>query len=625
MTVPEIKEKQAENKTYLPVPCEVTSENSGYQYVLPYTEPGQTESLVGSPSDMSRVPPEVMAGFMLDVNRNWWCIQDRLERNGFHINLDDCSVVKIAPPEYPKGIQPDSNQLIYQPLHKFGAEVRRQLIGVLADDRDVFCNPYQVEITRGLYNPDNNLFKLKALAEQVKLWTDPDKREGEINYRGEVGKATRAMIPRADQFCEQIRKLSFGDIFTIFQGSELERFKLALGRSCVGQTGSIDPFTGEKLIHTYRLINVIDGQFAGQGKSTLMRYLIDALRMVGFNIADSAPPLNSRFNLAGPLGSDILFRDDTTTDDLAKEVATSLAKIMATGGTVATEEKGKDAESTRCTAAVICLANRLDQRFFWGLDDGSRSRVSIIETVPEGSIPSNKLPLEWIPSLSKELGVDTEAIMLWACRLAVDEFLKYTGNNAYDLEDRCKSLESAGNKTNADPLDGILASIVIGYKLANPDKSVPRKINTNILAEALLVMARLKQDEHYQAVSVALLDTLDTLDGHLVVPAWHPVQGLKRVDPASIQLAYDIAANQSRAVNPNEKIKLIFSSLSLEDGNQCQGSPGTIRPRFNSLVSNEFTFNRLMSLYDKIKHAVPSTKPMMPTTVDYSTDLFWNL
>lgn len=621
MSEPELKD----SKRYLPFPNESASENSGYQAFVPYNEPGQIEIFTGSYSDLSKIPPEMINGFRLDVTRNWWCIHDRLERHGFHISLDDCSIVRIAPPQMPKGITPDSRQLIYQPLHQFGAEVRRELIGVLADESDEFCNPYQIEITQGLYDPDYNLFKLKALADQVNKWMNPDDRKGEINYRGDTGKATRAIIPRANQFCEQIQKLSFGDIFTIFQGSELERFKLALGRACVGQHGSIDPFTGKRLHHTYRSLTVIDGQFAGQGKSTLMGFVVSALEMMGYKVAASAPSLDSRFNLAESLSSDILFRDDTTTDALSKEVSTPLAKMLATGAVVATEEKGKDAQKTRCTAAVICLANRLDQRFFWGLDDGSRSRISIIETVPEGSIPASKLPLDYIPNLATSLGVDPEAIMLWGCRLAVDEFLKYTGDNASELEFRCKSLEAAANKTNADPLDGILASIVLGYKLANPDKDVPRKINTNIIAEALLVIARLKQDENYQGVAVALLDTLETVNGRLAVPAWHPVNGLRRVDPASVSIAYDLATNHSRAINPNEKIKMIFSSLALEDGNQCQGSPGTIRPRFNSLICNEFTYNRLLELYDKVKHAVPDNKPMMPTTVDYNLDMFWNL
>ena len=595
-----------------------------YQQGIPtpvkYMPPMEEEPMAGPAGKVHNASEGQKRAFQEDVITDLRAIKVRLLNNFFRLNPYG-EVEVLTTPDWPEGIETNVSQLVARDKSSKGVTGRRNLIDILSDPGHL--SEYQCKLAKGLYDPRavGNKHELKQIIDWAKEW-EPKETYCSKNYTGGVSRRDNpfvAILPKAKQFSPEIQKLKFEDIFTIFEGPQLEQVKLFLGRVCVGESGTIDPRTGEELQHTYRNIMVIDGSYPGQGKSKLFNYLTDALAIAGYDINKACPPLNGIFNLRAPFISDMIFRDDETSANLAKELSSPAAKIMATNGTVSTQEKGEQAELTRCTTAMLVLANRLDKKLFWGMDDGMRSRITLCETVPEGAISDDKLPGNHLPALAENLGCSIEAIMLWACRLATDEFLKYCNENVHKLESRIKDLEASANKSNSDPLDGILSGIALGYLLETGKNRLPKHLNSDIIAFGLKGMLKLKQG---LPGYTELLGTLSNINGRVVIPGWHPVQGLVFSEPKSILYAYQVAVNKSFSVTTNRNIKNIFEAISLLDGNQCYGRSDVVLPRWTSMVSNQFTNQRILYLSSNI---TSYNKDLMVTYVDYDLDPFLNI
>lgn len=593
-----------------------------YQKDIPtpvkYMPDMEDEPMSGPASKVDKAPEGQKRAYQEDVITDLQAIEKRLLNNYFRLNPDKMEVEVLTTPDWPEGIERNMHQLVARDKSSKGVAGRRNLIDVLSDP--VHLTEYQLKLTKGIYDPRavGNKHELKQIVDWAKKWESKETYCNK-NYTGGVSRRDNpftAILPEAKQFSPKIQELKFEDIFTIFEGPQLEQIKLFLGRVCVGESGTIDPRTGEPLLHTYRNIMVVDGSHPGQGKSKLFNYLTSALAIAGYNINKACPPLNGTFNLRDPFISDMIFRDDETSDNLAKELSSPAAKIMATNGTVSTQEKGEQAELTKCTTAMLVLANRLDKKLFWKMDDGMRSRITLCETVPEGAISDDRLPGNYLPALAEKLGCSIEAIMLWACRLATDEFLKYCNENAHKLEYRIKDLEASANKSNSDPLDGILSGIALGYLLETGNNKLPKYLNPDIIAVGLRGMLKLKQGSPgFQE----LLDTLSNTNGRLVIPGWHPVQGLVFSDPKSIRLAYQKAVNTSFSETTNKHIRTILETISLLDGNQCYGRSDVVIPRWTTMVSNQFTYKRILNLSRSI---TSYNKDLMVTDVEYELDPF---
>ena len=594
-----------------------------YQKGIPtpkYMPSMEEEPMAGPASKVDKATEGQKRAFQEDVITDLQAIKARLLNNFFRLNPSG-EVEVLTTPDWPEGIETNVSQLVARDKSSKGVAGRRNLIDILSDPGHL--SDYQRQLSTGIFDPRavGKKNELKQIVDWAKEW-EPKETYCSKNYTGGVSRRDhpfKAILPEAKQFSPQIQELEFGDIFTIFEGTQLEQIKLFLGRVCVGESGTIDPRTGEVLQHTYRNIMVVDGSYPGQGKSKLFNYLTDALAIAGYDVNKACPPLHGTFNLRAPFISDMIFRDDETSANLAKELSSPAAKIMATNGTVSTQEKGEQAELTKCTTAMLVLANRLDKKLFWGMDDGMRSRVTLCETVPEGAISDDKLPGNHLPALAEKLGCSIEAIMLWACRLATDEFLKYCNENAHKLEHRIKDLEASANKSNNDPLDGILSGIALGYLLETGNNQLPKYLNPDIIALGLKGMLKLKQGlPGYRQ----LLDTLSNINGRLVIPGWHPVQGLVFSEPKSIRFAYQIAVNKSFSVTTNKHIEAILKAISLIDGNQCYGRSDVVIPRWTNMVSNQFTYQRILNLSSNI---TSYNKDLMVTDVDFELDPFLNI
>lgn len=582
--------------------------------VLPTEYHDDNEPMSGTASNVNKAPQVQKDGYQDDVILDWDAICSRLALEGYRLNYDS-SIQYIGTPDLPIGVEMVKKQLLLRDKAYAGVERRRALIGTLVSDA---LNDYQKKITKCLYHPSYSSLELRQLGAYVQSWQIPEHEYSDRNWRGSGNQSfythiPKKMIPSHEQFTDAVKELKFGDIFTIFKGAALEQIKLFIGRVVLGPQGTIDPETDEKLVHTYRNIVVVDGAYAGQGKTSLFGMLAHALERVGYDVNQACPSLAGRFNHKAAFVSDFILTDDITSEHLKAELSSPNAKIMATGGWLATEEKGENAVPTKCKTALLVLANRCKQSLLWGMDDGMRSRITLCGTEPEGSIPENQLPQYHLPKLAEKLNVDVDTLFLWACRLAADEFAKYTNKDAFKLEARIKELQDLSDSNSSDPLDGAIAAVVLGYMLEKGE-APPKQLNKDVLAIGLKGMLNVKQ-----APDVAKL-----LGDPNRIPGWSPGIGMKWINPASILTAHHVLTSGGISTSPNKLIKNAFEALSLRDGNQCYGSPGVVLPRWTSLVGNEFTLNRIKVLCDTMISSYASVRGRMGTDIQFSEDLFWN-
>lgn len=580
----------------------------------------QTHPLSGTASNAAKAPHKLHIGHQNDVIQDWEAIAAKLAAEGFRLNLD-ATLDFISYPDLPKEIEPVNGQLLLRDKSNATTTDRHNLIGVLANDSESAqtLTEFQRKVAKSLWHPLTSDKDIKALGQFVKEWQPAEEEFSDRNWRGVGGQTPRGYIPRKliparNQFPAAVRGLEFGDIFTIFKGASLEQVQLFLGRVILGHQGTTDPQTKVKLRHTYRNILVVDGAFAGQGKTTIFNFLSDALSRVGFAVDKACPSLSGRFNHHKAFTSDLILADDITTEHLGKELNSPNAKILATNGTVSTEQKGVDAIATRCSAAMMILANRVEARAFWGLDDGMRSRVTLCSTEPEGSLPAEMLPFTRIPALANQLGVDRDTIMLWACRLAADEFAQYINENSSKLEVRVKELADMSNSTSSDPLDGTLAGLALGYMLENGGKVPSKRLSKDTMLSGLKGFLTIKQTPE---LAQELGDTRK-------IAAWSPASGCYWVNPQSLLTCHNVLTSGGVATDPNELTRKAFKALSLRDGNQCYSDPGAILPRWTNLISNEFSLSRIQGLYDKMANSYAQrTLRSMPADIKPELDIFF--
>lgn len=113
-----------------------------------------------------------------------------------------------------------------------------------------------------------------------------------------------AYLPERDWFDDVLHEVQIEDILTLFPKPERELLAICFGRAVVGRSDNIliggYKYNGvqydEPIKHTFRTMPVIFGAEPGQGKSVLANMLINALKSVGYKVANFNT-MASRFNL----------------------------------------------------------------------------------------------------------------------------------------------------------------------------------------------------------------------------------------------------------------------------------------------------------------------------------------
>jgi len=241
----------------------------------------------------------------------------------------------------------------------------------------------------------------------------------------------RAWIPPATWFSEEVRKITIGDVLTIFPEAEGRLLATIIGRAIVGRDRSIH-LNGDLIRHTFRTMGVIVGESAGIGKSKLFEEIWGAASLLGYE--QDTPPERG-FNWAKPLQAHVIYQDDCNSAGLRTLCKSALFKQIVTGAPVKTEDKGVNAARTHPMGVVLVNTNTKDLTLQYDLDPGIIDRIRFLETLHEHEIPSAQVPemsqgspdkcaLYHVQWLANKVGADLETVYMWFLRLCADLFLE---------------------------------------------------------------------------------------------------------------------------------------------------------------------------------------------------------
>lgn len=246
--------------------------------------------------------------------------------------------------------------------------------------------------------------------------------------------APRAWLPLKEWFDPQIQQLKIEDILTIFPPTEREMLSLIIGRAVVGKSNNIHRGETEPITHTARMCALVIGD-AGIGKSTILDGIINALQGNGYT-RSTFENIGTRFNMAEPISSDILYVDDATQKSLEGFIKSPITKKVVTGhGLIRTENKGVDAVNVDPRATIFIVTNEYNPRLVYGIDTGTADRIKILSTYREAELERLELttiskrspdirPHHHLTWLSEQFKVSKKAILLWLARLSADKFLE---------------------------------------------------------------------------------------------------------------------------------------------------------------------------------------------------------
>lgn len=190
-----------------------------------------------------------------------------LIEGGEHVNhriLKPQSPPDVRGITYPNNFEPlqDISDLHFDDIEK---AFNREICG--AEVRD-FWTP--------LFRPKAGESELQSYTERLLKMRQIDKNKNihqTLNYGhtfdpagrwgGDPVSNPRIWVPERDWFDPALRKVTFGDIFTIFPEAEQEMLRLILGRIGVGRSNHLPPGRSEPVDHTARMAGVIVGKDAG--------------------------------------------------------------------------------------------------------------------------------------------------------------------------------------------------------------------------------------------------------------------------------------------------------------------------------------------------------------------------
>lgn len=167
-------------------------------------------------------------------------------------------------------------------------------------------------------------------------------------------------------------------------------------------------------------------QDAGTGKSTLMNGFSRAISRCGYKVK-TFRSVNDRFGGSDYITADLAIKDDMVTKSLKNLLSSEEAKTLITGGEIVAEEKFMKAEQLRPKCVILANSNHWSHNFSYEIDSGISARFKILSTyrmyeIFNTSKGVDRRPYSHLPKLAKSLGVDQEALYLWALRIAADKF-----------------------------------------------------------------------------------------------------------------------------------------------------------------------------------------------------------
>jgi hypothetical protein len=377
---------------------------------------------------------------------------------------------------------------------------------------------------------------------------------------GKRAESPNAYIPAKEWFPQKIQnELTFDDVFILFPPAEREIFKLFLGRIGCGRNNSLPPNSDKPIKHTARMALVVLGKEAGLGKSTISNSIMSALLKVGFTV-ETFRETKERFGIKKIAYADVCYKDDVSIDGLMAFLKAEETKILISNGLISTEQKFQEAETVIPKCSILINSNSWSSSFAYDLDSGIQSRIKTVTTY--SGIELRKLqrskalqgcedlrPFYALPWLANKYGCSIDTIILWALRLASDEFYSCITDTSQDpsinpLEDRVINLTSRLRyRFKNDVLNSMVSAMALSKTIFDKlrGKSYP-----TLPEFSFRLFFEMIKDFYFIAVDPCGLDLCSVLktewenDGRKTV---HPYQSLRDLKLYTVKHALDWATD----------------------------------------------------------------------------------
>lgn len=390
-----------------------------------------------------------------------------------------------------------------------------------------------------------------------------------------------AFIPERGWFDKAFEEIEIKDILTLFAEPEQELLAICFGRAVAGRPNHLPIGDDKPLRHAFRTFPVIFGAEPGQGKSIFANALINAMKLVGYRVANFKT-MATRFNLGSVISAHVAYRDDCTSDALGALLKADDTKQAITNAQIRVEDKGTNAIEIWSNAFFFTNVNRWNPQIVYSLDDGIMDRVKLVSTlynvelakiVPIGASEGTPsiYPYHHLQYLADKYCTTVDGIMLWFLRLCLDKFmdlLKAESNgklNAMELE-----IKRLSNRLrcqfNSDITKSITSCLMLCTILRNPSPTsvhIP-ELTSSSLAKTLKAMHFVALDKRAHHVRSLIKEDWDDKDR----PEAHPWKAISRLKASSIDLALTNFIEEL-AIAKNDigrLVKTVFTALSLKDG-----------------------------------------------------------
>jgi hypothetical protein len=215
-------------------------------------------------------------------------------------------------------------------------------------------------------------FNKTALQCGTALAGDKPHYKNPINVDGGPEASTR-FVPQVSWFDERLLGIDNEQLLSLLPSKEREAMMLFLGRAMLGREGT--PHTNGNIQNLkFRSVMVMVGNQAGMGRTTLLEYLSEAMKLCGYR-AQPLENLTGRFGHGKTATNDVGFIDDMTPIETIHALSSSLLKTVSSGGTLMVENKGQPAYSVTSQGVYMLCTNQLDLPKLTQLDSGNLSRL----------------------------------------------------------------------------------------------------------------------------------------------------------------------------------------------------------------------------------------------------------
>jgi len=211
-----------------------------------------------------------------------------------------------------------------------------------------------------------------------------------------------------------VRDLDVRELLHVFPDAEATMLMMMLGRGLWGANGQ-ETYDKRVINHRWRGWCLLHSDTPGIGKSFFKETLGSVLVALGYTVAGLPNGCSSRFGWQKPATSDFILADDFNAESQRAFVVNESIKIIASNGSLTTEEKGKDMAHVKATTVIIGCTNYNKQAQYIGADEGHISRANVLSAKPEWEIAKttgeNTIYAQW-QTLAVKYETTVEALMM---------------------------------------------------------------------------------------------------------------------------------------------------------------------------------------------------------------------